>query len=636
MPHRFGLRVFALGCAAVAQAQIAPPPPSLRTVRVPEPDNILEFVKDRKAAIALGKSLFWDMQVGSDGVVACATCHFNAGADSRVRNVINPALNRVNSDYQSWPDRFFEKPPGATLTAADFPRPLTSNDVVSSTGVFHTLFEQVVPGEAEENVSYRDDPDGFRIGSLNMRRVEARNTPTIINAVFNFRQFWDARAQDEFNGVNHLGSRDPSARVYKVSGNSLAQVSVLLRNSSLASQAVAPPLNGTEMSATGRTFFDIFGKFAGQTKRAGKKLTVLRPLGKQLVHKEDSVLGSLSRWPQRGLKTASYADMIRAAFRAEWHSSAMFIVVDEDGRHRIVRRIGDEDEDDDRDDRVFTQMQYNFGLFFGLAIQMYESTLVADDTPFDRFRQGDASALSDQQKRGMNLFLDTVNVRCINCHGGAELTDASVSRVSVNRIRWREFQLIDTGFNNIGVRPTTDDLGIGADDGSDLNRPLAMARWARNGTFVDPTLPSPPASDPSRIAAVDGAFKVPGLRNVELTAPYFHNGGQLTLRGVIDFYARGGDFAPQGREGTITGLHTFSSMPAEDREALVAFLVALTDERVRFQRAPFDHPQIIVPNGHLGTTNFALPDGNGQAIDWMMEIPAVGRNGGTPIRKFLQ
>jgi cytochrome c peroxidase len=281
-------------------------------------------------------------------------------------------------------------------------------------------------------------------------------------------------------------------------------------------------------------------------------------------------------------------------------------------------------------------MQYNFGLFFGLAIQMYESTLVADDTPFDRFRQGDASALSDQQKRGMNLFLDTVNVRCINCHGGAELTDASVSRVSVNRIRWREFQLIDTGFNNIGVRPTTDDLGIGADDGSDLNRPLAMARWARNGTFVDPTLPSPPASDPSRIAAVDGAFKVPGLRNVELTAPYFHNGGQLTLRGVIDFYARGGDFAPQGREGTITGLHTFSSMPAEDREALVAFLVALTDERVRFQRAPFDHPQIIVPNGHLGTTNFALPDGNGQAIDWMMEIPAVGRNGGTPIRKFLQ
>ncbi|WP_238361166.1 hypothetical protein [Iningainema tapete] len=50
-------------------AQIAGPPPlaSLKTVSVPEPDNLTDFIRDRTAAIELGKAFFWDMQVGSDG-----------------------------------------------------------------------------------------------------------------------------------------------------------------------------------------------------------------------------------------------------------------------------------------------------------------------------------------------------------------------------------------------------------------------------------------------------------------------------------------------------------------------------------------------------------------------------------------
>ncbi len=51
---------------------------SLRGVPVPEPPNLGEFVRDRGAAVRLGKALFWDMQVGSDGVQACASCHFSA------------------------------------------------------------------------------------------------------------------------------------------------------------------------------------------------------------------------------------------------------------------------------------------------------------------------------------------------------------------------------------------------------------------------------------------------------------------------------------------------------------------------------------------------------------------------------
>jgi len=65
-------------------------PPSLKAVPVPEPAALMNFVKDRKAAINLGKALFWDMQVGSDGVQACASCHFHAGADHRTKNNVNP------------------------------------------------------------------------------------------------------------------------------------------------------------------------------------------------------------------------------------------------------------------------------------------------------------------------------------------------------------------------------------------------------------------------------------------------------------------------------------------------------------------------------------------------------------------
>ncbi len=80
-----------------------------------------------------------------------------------------------------------------------------------------------------------------------------------------------------------------------------------------------------------------------------------------------------------------------------------------------------------------------------------------------------------------------------------------------------------------------------------------------------------------------------GLRNIELAGPYFHSGGQATLEQVIDFYARGGDFANNA-------LRAFNATPAQ-KAALVAFLKALTDDRVRFERAPFDHPELCVPIG---------------------------------------
>jgi cytochrome c peroxidase len=62
----------------------------LSTVPVPPVFGMEGILADKTAAIQLGKALFWDMQAGSDDIQACASCHFNAGADSRAINQVNP------------------------------------------------------------------------------------------------------------------------------------------------------------------------------------------------------------------------------------------------------------------------------------------------------------------------------------------------------------------------------------------------------------------------------------------------------------------------------------------------------------------------------------------------------------------
>ena len=251
-----------------AHAADPPRPPSLKTVTIPEPGNLSDFVKDRQQAIALGKALFWEMRVGSDGTTACASCHFNAGADSRSKNQVNPDSKRVHSDGSPDPDIAFDFGPNRQLTASDFPfRQLSdildrssapvfdSNDVVSSQGVFAADFLGTEPGKSKDIVAFKTDQDGFLFDNQNLRRAAVRNAPSVINAVFNFRNFFDGRAQNDFNGVNNWGARDPDAKVYKaLSPSQVEPVKISINNSSLASQAVVPPLSDREMSASGRTF----------------------------------------------------------------------------------------------------------------------------------------------------------------------------------------------------------------------------------------------------------------------------------------------------------------------------------------------------------------------------------------------
>jgi len=616
---RIGIGV-AIGLMAAAGSVLSqvpapddpPRPPSLKTVPVPEPANLGDFVNDRQAAIRLGKALFWDMQVGSDGVQACASCHFSSGmADNRSKNQLSPGLKRITTTGTPNPDQTFSRNlgPVGQISGSDFPFFPASNDVLSSQGVRNSVFLGISNSPADLTRS-EPDPDGFRVGSVNTRRVEPRNTPTVINAVLNFRQFWDGRADNVFNGVNGLGDRDPNARVFRADDpNNPIPVQIRLEDSSLASQALFPPVNEFEMSARGRTMRDV-GKKLARPLIPGQPPFNLRPLALQLVHPEDSMLGPLSRWPQKGLSVTGYPELIQAAFYRQWWDSPKLFRVDPQGQTTVVSQ-----EDDDPTTKEYTLMQYNFALFFGLAVQMYESTLVADDSPYDRFMDGDPNAISPQAQLGADLFRSQTRGQCITCHEGAELTGASVRQVRASPTRILSGQTMDRGFNNIGVLGTIQDLSLGAKD--DLGNWLSTVKRL-----------NPPPSEP---IVVDGAFKVPGLRNVELTAPYFHNGGQLDLPAVLEFYSRAGD----AHEGMVTldGVHIepleILGLTQDEKDALLAFLLSLTDERVRYQTAPFDHPQLFVPNGP-GAPRTIMPG------DQLVEVPPVGRFGGLPQKRFLE
>ncbi len=596
----------------------ADPPRPLNTVRVPLPDQLDKFVKDRTAAIRLGKALFWDMQVGSDGRTACATCHNNAGVDQRTVNILNPGapgstfgpqlpgqealLNAARAGF-----------PGANrqLVASDFPfhqvaEPLgdhSSNQVLrslpqvaGSPGVVRRDFVSIASGNPIDNGRTVADPI-FNISGANSRQVTARNSPTTINAVFFDRLFWDGRANHFFNGVNPFGNLDPDAAILRANRGTETKTTwglkwvqllwfgywtwgpttttttfdrldpekILLNNAALASQAVGPPNNSVEMSWNGRQFKDL-----------GRKMLSLKPLALQKVALNDSVLGGWAE-PTKGLRS-TYNQMIRDAFHdVYWNSS---------------RTTSDS----------YTLMESNFSLYWGLSLMMYQSTLVSDRTPYDAFAAGNTTAISDSAKRGLKIFLN--EGKCINCHGGSEFAGATISDVRnttpslIERMTMGNggTAVYDGGFYNIGVRPTLEDLGVGARHPQ--FGPLSYTAQRQGGRNIGQ---NDTVSSTDRIA-VNGAFKTSSLRNIELTGPYYHNGGMRTLRDAVAFYIRGADFKNQNindLDPDVDGIPELQGNPAAVDD-LVNFLKALTDDRVRFQRAPFDHPELVVPTATMG------------------------------------
>lgn len=577
-------------------------PKSLKSVKVPLPKDLDKYIKDKKSAILLGKAFFWDMQVGSDGKTACASCHFHAGVDNRTRNTVAPRgeeFRGANEDLVASDFPFHRLANPNKKAGPDNPVVFDTSEVVGSQGVVKKNFRSIVRFVPIDLGTHVADPV-FQVNGINVRQVTGRNAPTVINAVFNDRNFWDGRANHFFNGVNPFGEMDPDARVWKADkSGKLTKVKILLENASLASQAVGPPNNGVEMAWDGRTFPDL-----------GRKLLSLRPLALQRVHSKDSVLGKEVSVFGRGLKTG-YGDLIKESFHPEWWKSTQ------------ITPEGD------------TLMEANFALYWGLSVMMYESTLVSDEAPFDRFAEGDKKALSDKAKLGLELFLN--QGKCINCHSGPEFTGATVSQLRNDKkdadetlIEFMAMQrgdaFYDSGFYNIGVRPTAEDLGLGGRHPE--FGPFALSRRVQEG--LKPNLNGQKVNiAPGDRIAVDGAFKTPTMRNVELTGPFMHNGGMRTLTEVVQFYARRADFFEeniQDLDPDVDGIEEVRDDAAKV-EAIVEFLKSLTDERVRFRKAPFDHPELVVPNGH--SKFFA-----GQALDNNVVIPAVGKDGGNAIQPF--
>lgn len=169
----------------------------------------------------------------------------------------------------------------------------------------------------------------------------------------------------------------------------------------------------------------------------------------------------------------------------------------------------------------------------GAALAAFERTLVSADSPFDRAMSGDPTAMSEEARMGMQLFVG--KGRCTKCHDGPHFTDAS--------------------FHNIGV--------AGPDVGRFGIVPVAVTK---------------------------GAFKTPGLRDVDLTAPYFHDGSAKTLDDVMAHYNRGGD-VKDNLDPDITPL----SLTDAEQKALVAFMKALTGKTpiVAEPRVPVlvEHPR---------------------------------------------
>src|SRR5262245_33538698 len=226
-------------------ARLAPQPAvySLRSIPVPKPPDLARYVRDEQALVVLGKSLFWDTQVSSDNRVACASCHFHAGADHRPQNQLSATKGEVQ--------------PNQVLGQANVPLSREHMDAgwrVASAGIIPRQLSSVGEGGAPDTGSDLSGPEFPNLHGLNVRQVGKRNAQSVINAAYSVRHFWDGRASDIFTGRTASGDSDTALNVLVLTNGKLVPTRIRIEKSGLASQAVEPPLDEREMSYRGRTW----------------------------------------------------------------------------------------------------------------------------------------------------------------------------------------------------------------------------------------------------------------------------------------------------------------------------------------------------------------------------------------------
>ena len=185
------------------------------------------------------------------------------------------------------------------------------------------------------------------------------------------------------------------------------------------------------------------------------------------------------------------------------------------------------------------------------SLASFTRTLISGNSPYDKFVYGgDRDALSDSAKRGMDLFFSE-KTECHHCHGGFNF---SHSVRHANNVGFVEKSFHNTGLYNVD--------GAGA-------YPLG------NRGALELT------DNPADM----GKFRAPSLRNVEVSAPYFHDGSAKTLKEVVSFYEAGGRVIGEGENAGDGRVNPFKSgfvqgfdLEDQERADLINFLKSLTDE----------------------------------------------------------
>jgi cytochrome c peroxidase len=276
-------------------------------------DRVPSSIFSDPAVVELGKALFWDMQVGSGNGAqsACATCHYQAGADSEARRVVSSTR---------------------------------SDGIIGSLGVRESQFRGI--SLLEKGVASATDDMSKPLDFL----ITDRQAPPTVESEFT-HNFWDGRANNCFNGVDPGGQEGHRANgLYQRSndGGDPVKATFLLCDASQASQAVGPPNSDVEMAAAGRTFPEI-----------GFKMMRVKPLAMQT----GDLAKALDQKP-----SGYYKDMIDDAFG---DVLAEFIG-DEPVSGATEIRVARGDE---MISVAPTLTEQNFSLFWGLSIMAYELTL---------------------------------------------------------------------------------------------------------------------------------------------------------------------------------------------------------------------------------------------------------------------
>ncbi|WP_136967260.1 methanobactin export MATE transporter MbnM [Polyangium sorediatum] len=183
------------------------------------------------------------------------------------------------------------------------------------------------------------------------------------------------------------------------------------------------------------------------------------------------------------------------------------------------------------------------------ALASYERTLFSGRSPYDQYTYGGkADAMSESALRGMDLFFSE-RMECYHCHSGVNFTTAYRSADT----KHQEMDFHNTGLYNLGA------------DGA--YPPGGEGLFEFTGDPRD-----------------KGKFRVPSLRNVELTAPYMHDGSIATLEDVVDHYAAGGRTLPDGPFAGIGSQNPNKNplvkgfvITADEKADLVAFMKSFTD-----------------------------------------------------------